>query len=61
MQPPHTEKHTFGENGTNLVFGNKFRSIQRILKVSGFIDSVSKCAMFYAKKRQNFSDFQLEK
>ena len=42
-------------------FGKNFRSIQRILKVSGFIDSVSKCAIFYAKKRQNFSDFQLEK
>ena len=57
-----TLKNTLSEKTVQILFfGNKFRSIQRILKVSGFIDSVSKCAMFYAKKRRNFSDFQLEK
>ena len=46
-----TLKNTLSEKTVQIqFFGNKFRSIQRILKVSGFIDSVSKCAMFYAKK-----------
>ena len=55
-------KNTLSEKTVQIwFFGNNFRSIQRILKVSGSIDSVSKCAMFYAKKNTKYLRFSIGK